>query len=212
MGAIGYGGRVVSGLGGALEGQTLASISAIAKNPLRVEQRTRRVEDGAGGNVEQSFKFPLWVEAKATGKTPMCGAFKQAQQYLQEFLARFPGCYPPLVVNITDGESSDGDPLPAAQAVRNLASKDGNVLVFNAHLSETQAQPIEFPASEGSLPDKFAKQLFQMSSMLPPPLLEAARTSRVPVREGARGFVFNADLVSVIGFLELGTKVAQGVR
>jgi hypothetical protein len=31
------------------------------------------------------------------------------------------------------------------------------------------------------------------------------------VQEAARGFMFNADLVSVIRFLEIGTRVAPGV-
>src|SRR5215471_16916131 len=35
VGVIGYGGRVVSALGGGLAGQTIVPISAIAGNPLR---------------------------------------------------------------------------------------------------------------------------------------------------------------------------------
>ena len=212
VGVIGYGGRVVSALSGSLAGQTLAPISAIANNPLRVEQRTRKVDDGAGGILEQSFKFPLWIEARGTGKTPMCEALRLAQQYLQVFLGRFPGCYPPLVINITDGMATDGDPLPVARTVQQMTSSDGNVLLFNAHVSARQALAIEFPATDDHLPDSFAKLLFRMSSPLPPRLFEAARTDKFPVQSGARGFVFNADLVSVIRFLDIGTRVAQSVR
>src|SRR5437667_1398506 len=43
-GLIGYGGRVGSALGGALGGQTLVPVSAVASNPLRIEQRTRKVD------------------------------------------------------------------------------------------------------------------------------------------------------------------------
>jgi hypothetical protein len=125
VGVIGYGGRVVSALGGDLAGQTLVPISAIANNPLRVEQRTRKVDDGAGGILEQSFKFPLWFESKATGRTPMCEALKLAKQYLEIFLGRFPSCYPPLVINVTDGMPTDGDPLPVAKSLQQLASEDG---------------------------------------------------------------------------------------
>jgi hypothetical protein len=212
VGVIGYGGRVVSALGGSLAGQTLVPIGAIAGNPLRIEQRTRKVEDGSGGTIEQSFKFPVWFEAKANGKTPMCEALATAKQYGEDFLGRFPGCYPPLVLNITDGAATDGDPLPAAKAVRQLASQDGNVLLFNAHISSAQSVAIEFPASEAGLPDNFSRLLFRMSSKLPPRLFDAARADKFPVRDGACGFVFNANLVSVIRFLDIGTRVAQGVR
>jgi hypothetical protein len=212
VGVIGYGGRVVPALGGSLAGQTLVPISAIANNPLRVEQRTRKVDDGAGGIFEQSFKFPIWFESRATGKTPMCEALKLAEKYLEVFLGQYPGCYPPLVVNITDGMATDGDPLPIATKLQQIVSKDGNVMLFNAHVSDSEVLPIEYPAAESALPDKFAKLLFRMSSPLPAKLFDAARAEKFLVQPGSRGFVFNADLVSVIRFLDIGTRVAQSVR
>jgi hypothetical protein len=212
VGVIGYGGKAAPALGGALAGRTLVPLSVLADNPLRVEQRTRKVDGGTAGLSEQSFRFPVWFEPKAEPRTPMCAALKLAAQYLEVFLARYPACYPPLVINITDGMATDGDPLPAARAVQRLASADGNVLLFNAHISSSPAAPIEFPAGEDGLPDNFAKLLFRMSSPLPPPLFEAARADKFLVLSGARGFVFNADLVSVIRFLDIGTRVAQGAR
>jgi hypothetical protein len=212
VGLVGYGGRVGPAFGGALAGQTLVPVTALANNPLRVEQRTRKVDDGAGGLVEQSFKFPVWFEPVGTGRTPMCQAMGLAKQYLEGFLKQYPACYPPLVINITDGMSTDGEPLPAAKALRSLASSDGEVLLFNAHVSASSAYPVEFPAAEDGLPDNFARLLFRMSSVLPPRLLEAARAEGYPAGPGTRGFVFNADLVAVIRFLDLGTRVSQGVR
>src|SRR5207244_4041272 len=99
VGVIGYGGRVAWSLGGKLAGQKLVPISAIANNPLRVDQRTRKVDDGAGGLVEQKFKFPIWFEPIAGGRTPMCEALGEATTALESFIARFPGSFPPLVEN-----------------------------------------------------------------------------------------------------------------
>jgi hypothetical protein len=212
VGMISYGGRVLSAFGGALAGSTLVPISQITDNPLRVEVRTRKVDDGAGGLLEQQFKFPVWFEARPTGRTPMCGALAKAKEYLRAFLGTHPGCYPPLVINITDGQPTDGDPQLAAKELRALGSQDGNVLLFNAHLSDKHSRPIEFPADEAGLPDDFAKLLFRMSSELPPKFLEAARADGFATGPHSRGFVFNADLVAVIRFLDIGTRVAQGVR
>jgi len=212
IGVIGYGGRADSALGGALAGQPLVPISALANHPLRVEDRTRKVDDGAGGILEQKFKFAVWLEAKHGGRTPMCQALTMARQSLEVFLVRYPGCYPPLVVNITDGMSTDGDPLPLAKSLCSLKSTDGNVLLFNAHISDLPANPVQFPSAKEGLPDDFAKLLFDMSSPLPPQLVEAARRAGFAGHPGSRGFVFNADLVSIIQFLDIGTKVAQGVR
>ena len=49
--------------------------------------------------------------------------------------------------------------------------------------------------------------LFRMSSLLPPGMRETARREGYLVGDQTRGFVFNADLVSVIRFLDIGTRV-----
>jgi hypothetical protein len=212
VGVVGYGGRVAWVLGGQLAGQKLVPVSAIANFPLRVEQRMRKIDDGAGGLVEQRFKFPVWLEPIAGGRTPMCQAITEAAQALEGFIAKFPDAFPPLVINISDGKATDGNPELPAALLRQLATSDGAVLFFNAHLSSLPARPIEFPARESELPDPEAQVLFRMSSILPPRLQDAARGEGFRVEEATRGFVFNADLVSVIRFLDIGTRVAQTVR
>ncbi|HEV3261373.1 MAG TPA: vWA domain-containing protein [Gemmataceae bacterium] len=212
VGVIGYGARVGPAFGGGLADRGLVPVSDIANTPLRVEQRTRKVDDGAGGLVEQKFKFPVWFEPTADGKTPMCKAFNLAGQAVLQFIKRFPSCYPPMVLNITDGMATDGNPEPAAGGVRSLASQDGEVLLFNAHLSSRPEKPIEFAAKDQGLPDDFARLLFRMSSVLPPPLQAAARQEGFQAGPQTRGFVFNADLVSVIRFMDIGTKAATAVR
>jgi hypothetical protein len=212
VGVIGYGSQVGPAFGGKLAGRGLVPVSEIANNPLRVEQRTRKVDDGAGGLVEQKFKFPVWFEPTADGKTPMCQALSLAQQAIGEFVRRFPACYPPVVLNVTDGAATDGNPETRAAALRKLASADGGVLLFNAHLSSRKDRPIEFPDKEADLPDDYARMLFRMSSPLPVKIQAAARNEGFRVSDETRGFVFNADLVSVVRFMDIGTKVAAGVR
>jgi hypothetical protein len=212
VGVVGYGGRVAWALGGKLTGQKLVPISVLANSPLKVEQRTRKVDDGAGGLVEQKFKFPVWFEPTAGGRTPMCQAIADAATALEEFIGQYPDAFPPLTINISDGKATDGNPELPAFKVRNLTTTDGNALMFNAHLSSKEARPIEFPSQESELPDAEALKLFNMSSILPPRLRDAARSEGFRVNENARGFVFNADLVSVIRFLDIGTRAAQSAR
>jgi hypothetical protein len=212
VGVIGYDATVQPALGGPLAGRRLVPVSTLANNPLRVEQRTRKIEDGAGGLIEQSFKFPVWFEPVAHGNTPMCEALDLARQTVDDFIARAPTCFPPLVINITDGKANDGDPRTPAAALRALATTDGSVLLLNAHLSSTPGPAVLFPAREEDLGDAYARLVFRMSSSLPPRLLEAARGDGFRLAAGARGFVFNADLVAVIRFLDIGTRVAQNVR
>ena len=56
------------------------------------------------------------------------------------------------------------------------------------------------------LPDDYARLLFRMSSPLPPAMLRQAQILEASVPDGAVGFAFNADLASVIMFLDIGTR------
>jgi hypothetical protein len=205
-GVLGYGSSVGPAFAGSLSGRELTSISEIAEYPARVEERTKKVDDGAGGIVDQTVKFPIWFDAVARGGTPMCETLRRAETILSTWVTEHPDCFPPIVINITDGESTDGDPTPAAEAVRRVSSSDGETLLFNVHLSSHGASPIEFPDSEAGLPDKYAELLFRTSSLLPSYMQNVARQEGYKVSDGSRGFVFNADRVSVIRFLDIGTR------
>jgi hypothetical protein len=135
----------------------------------------------------------------------MCEALTKAKTILDGWLRDHPDAFPPIVVNITDGEATDGDPSAAADALRKLRSNDGEVLLLNVHLSSQRASPIEFPDTDAILPDQFAKLLFRISSNLTPSMRAAADLEGIKTSEGTRGFVFNADMVSVIKFLNIGT-------
>jgi hypothetical protein len=206
VGVIGYGAHVGPAFSGPLAGRELVPISEVGNIPARIEERTRRVDDGAGGLVEQRVRFPIWFDPVASGGTPMCQALGLAQRILQGWLSQHPACFPPIVINITDGEATDGDPSGPADAIRRLSSNDGEVLLFNVHLSSQRAAPIEFPDSEAGLLDQFARLLFRMSSPLPAYMRSIAQQEGYRVSEGTRGFVFNADMVAVIRFLEIGTR------
>jgi hypothetical protein len=206
LAVIGYGQQVGSALPGPLASCQLVSIGDLANNPLRVEVRTRQEKDPRGQPVQRTSKIPIWIEPVAGGNTPLAEALTQATELIQGFLKQYPDCFPPLVINLTDGRATT-DPRPQARVLSSQGSSDGPVLMFNVHISEKPDSPIEFPDSEAGLPDNFARLLFRISSVLPPPFLEVARVERVPVTEGSRGFVFNADLLSVIKFLNVGTKV-----
>lgn len=206
VGVIGYGASVGPAFAGALSGRELVPVSEIAKHPTRVEERMRKVEDGAGGLVEQKVKFPIWFGPIANGGTPMCAALEYAHQILSDWVQRHPTSYPPIVINITDGEATDGDPTGPAQKLMSLNTQDGNLLLFNCHISSRSAAPILFPSSDEGLPDEFARMLFKMSSVLPDSLRQAAQAEGFQVGDQARGFAFNADLVDVIRFLDIGTR------
>jgi hypothetical protein len=204
---LGYGGRSVqSAFGGALQGQDLVPISLVADHPLRVDQRTKLKSDGAGGVIELKTDFPVWVEPLANGATPMCQALTNARNLAAAWIAEHARGFPPIALNLTDGEANDGDPVEHAQQLRQLRTDDGGVLLFNLHISDAGGSPITFPADASVLPNVYARSLFEMSSELPPHMCAYAAQKHYDIKEGSRGFVYNSDIVSVVQFLDIGTR------
>lgn len=76
---VGYGATVGSAFTGALGGRDIVPLSEVADNPARVDERTKKVPDGAGGLVETSVNFPLWMDPVAHGGTPMNRALQYAE-------------------------------------------------------------------------------------------------------------------------------------
>lgn len=194
IGVIGYGGNGVGhGLGGSLAGEIVHPISVVANSPLRVEDRTRLEDDGAGGVLERRIKFPVWFDPISSGGTPMRAALIKAAEALVSWCDTHPNCYPPTIINVTDGASTDGDPDSVGAALRQISIRDGECLLFNLHVSTQQDEGIQFPSADSALPDTYAKLLFGMSSVLPPHVAKLATDKGYPLTEAARGFMFNAD-------------------
>lgn len=206
---IGYGAQVAPGFSGKLAGRDLVPLSEIANSPARVEERTKQVDDGAGGSITQKVKFPIWFEPQANGTTPMGQALSLAHHILEGWVGRHPQSYPPIVINITDGEATDSGPGPQAEVLTALATNDGNTLLFNCHISSKPLEPIVFPESEDHLSDSFSRVLFNASSLMPDGLRELAKAENFILNPNARGFAFNADLVELIRFLDIGTRASN---
>lgn len=204
---IGYGRKVGPAFGGPLEQRQLAPIADVADYPLQVKTSYKKVADGAGGWVEIPVRFPVWMHPAAAGKTPMCEALFRVKGILESWLSEHPQGFPPTVLHLTDGESSDGDPTLIGREIMSLNTDDGAVLLFNCHISSRRSSKIEYPADEGSLGDGFARTLFQISSPLPPNFLAAAAQLGVSACDGSRGFVFNGDPSSIVQFYEIGTSL-----
>jgi hypothetical protein len=149
------------------------------------------------------------MDPVTSGGTPMTRALQYAESLVSKWLVDHPGSFPPIVLNLTDGESTDGDPTEAADALRAHASADGAVLLFNLHVSAAGAEPVTFPDHDGALPDAYARTLFGMSSKLPSDMRSYAATQGFPVSDATRGFVYNADIASIVQFLDIGTRATD---
>jgi hypothetical protein len=76
----------------------------------------------------------------------------------------------------------------------------------------TAADSFMFPNGDQGLPDALARVLFHMSSVLPEPFYRHGVMEGFPLQPNARGMAFNADIVCLIQFLNMGTQAAPGLR
>lgn len=210
VGVLGYHSeRVRNGLDGALDSKTFHPISHFESHPLRLEERMRKMDDGAGGLVEHPVKFPVWYEPHTEGGTPMRAALTKVAEDLAVWCDAHPASFPPVVLHLTDGESTDGNPEPVAEAIRQLQTDDGNVVLMNIHISPVSDRRIEFPDRDDDLPNRAAKLLFGMSSMLPAGMVAVARDMNYPVTDASRAFMFNAQSTDIVQFFEIGTRATS---
>lgn len=210
VGVIGYGGHgIANGFSGALGARVLNPVSAIEQNPTRVEDRKKRMDDGAGGIVETAVKFPVWFEPRADGGTPMRAALAKAAEEIAAWCDAHPESYPPTILHVTDGESGDGDPEEIAANLGQFRTNDGSVVVMNIHVSALGSDTIKFPSSDSRLPDSYAKMLFRMSSVLPPHVAAFAKDKGYAVTPESRGYMFNAEAGEIVDFFDIGTRASQ---
>lgn len=195
------GGTARSALLGALVGKPFVSLPELNEHPLRVETRLKKELDDSGQVIEIPSQFPVWVEPMVGTATPMCAALRMARELAEGWVKKHPDHYPPVVINITDGASTDGDPREAAHELCELGTSDGAVLLFNVFLTDKPVPPIEFPSQAGQIPtdaENLGTTLFDMSSEIP----ESARKNIAgaagqTLPSGARGLVLNGDAGSI---------------
>ncbi len=210
IGVVGYGGDSVgSAFGGALSGPIVLPISEIESNPLRIDEREQDVDSGDDVLEKQVVKFPVWIDPIHDGGTPMSKAMRIIAETVAEWCDSHPSSYPPTVVHVTDGQSTDGNPEDIAAAVKGISTNDGEVLMFNLHVDTESGDETLFPSSEDELPDEYAKLLFRMSSPFPDHLAAVAQGMGYDVTGDSRFFAYKAGMDFIGHFFEIGTRASQ---
>lgn len=170
---IGYGHEVYSGWNGTLAGRDFVSPEEIKNNPykkitVREEVRTRK------GTQVKEIEKNQWVEARCDGHwTHVHKAFAKAKQMLEKWMEihHDQDCYPPTIINITDGQFTDATReqiIQLANELKSMYTNDGNVLLWNIHITPNTIEQILLPVGKAELNgNKYSELLYDMSSLLP---------------------------------------------
>jgi hypothetical protein len=206
---IGYGEQVKSAFDGLFDTPWVTP-EDLTTACLRVEKIKTQVDNGDGGLEEVESEYPVWFDPYAMGSTPMAKAFDLSYSLTSQWVKDHPDSFPPIVINITDGEPDDKqEAQTSASKLRSVKTSDGETLLFNIHISSNNAPEVILPSDVSELPpgDSYAQFLFHLSSPLPEKMLGRASMSGYSVRSGARGFVYNAKPETLIEVLEIGTQI-----
>lgn len=185
---------------------------AARETPLRTVTVERTLPSGE--RTLHDVTAPCWITPSSRGTTPMYEALCRVQELVEGWCARpaHADSFPPVVFNITDGESSDGDEQElrdVCRRIRRAATADGGVFMIHVHIATApDAQSVLFPTEEvvrtnGS---RYARLLYDCSSPMPPALDEAIRDLKGPgARPPFRGMSFNASMAELISVLNIGS-------
>ncbi len=129
---------------------------------------------------------------------------------MDDFLQGKPDTEMVRVSGFVQNEPYDGDPASRLAHLTNLTSSDGNVMLFNIHMSANpDAKAIIFPDSPDGLPDEYSKMLWATASPLTPSMQALAREYRIKTNANSRGFVLNSDMVLLVQAIDIGTRPAN---
>lgn len=212
--------RIGSCFQGELATRLWHPMNVVQANPLRLKDTVQKIFDSdANEMIEMPVQVPLWIEPKLGGAAPLCAALDYSRLIVKKWISDgHQNCFPPIVIHITDGEGTDGNPVDAANRLKQLQTDDGNVLLFNFYLSTLPGATIQFPSQVNDLPDHRAKRVFDLSSVIPEPMIQEARDLDDKLDPLPRGFVYHcdssslaADLSAVLGFYRFGSRDSRFV-
>ncbi len=186
-------------------------------------------EDGWVKNYSELHRYngsqaeiPRWFKHVPNGKTPMLKAFQTARRVIEEHISQFPDSFPPVLLNISDGEPSDcGEPIDwslltsECEAIRSLGRDGNHPIICNVHLDPRgRGLPSlypEKPPSENGIEDGLWRSSSKISD-----LIGFQKNHSIPevARDGngdRRFFVFNSDLMHFHEFLSFSTRLGTNI-
>ena len=211
---IGYGDDASFGWQGTLAGRDFVSPEELKNNPfkkitVKEEKRTRK-----GVELKEVEKVQ-WVEPLAAGKyTRAHKAFEMVKELLNKWMKEHheKDCYPPTIINITDG-AFNGIINPRevntqlANELKAMFTNDGNVLLWNIHVTPDNQEQILLPISKTELKeDKYSEWLYDMSSLLPARYSQPIGDLRGDAENTRHvAMATNTDLSTLIQLMDIGT-------
>ena len=187
-------------------------------NPLRIEEISKKVSDGAGGLVEIKAKMPIWIEPIDKDRwTNMTGAFQMAKETVEAWLNDKPDNPAPVIINISDGmpyynhkerKECMEETIAVVNEIKSIETSDGKIQIFNAMIGD--GEKVVFPKTPDNLVSDEAKFIYEISTEIPEAYRGAAEKNELAFESGARGAIYNADAEHLVKLIDFGSSKGQG--
>jgi len=209
---IGYGHETYSGWNGMLAGRDFVSPEELKNNPfkkitVKEEKRTRK------GTMIKEIEKVQWLEPRCDGNwTHVHLAFDRAKALLDKWMKEHheKDCYPPTIINITDGQFTHAKReqiIQQANELKAMFTNDGNVLLWNIHITPVNLEQVLLPIGKQELEgNQYSELLFDMSSLLPTrynQTISDIRGDSIDARHVA--MATNTDMSTLIQLMDIGT-------
>lgn len=185
-------------------------------------RRTLSNEEQLSEQNSAIFQHSLdeWFSPHAEGNTPMYEAMLRVRDLAKEWCEKSENrqSFPPVVINITDGEASDCDDnelRDICEQIKRIATDDGNVLLINIHISTDSTLPaIIFPmAEELTGAGRYSRLLAECSSIMP-----SAFDSAICEMKGRGatppffGMGYNASIIELLSMVNIGSRSVTNMQ
>lgn len=199
---------------GKLEGKEFVTISELKDGILNTLESIVSETNRFGKIVDKKITRRVWITPQANGLTPMKNAFELAKTNLEKWVLKNENSFPPLLINITDGEASDVDDfeelIDLCDEIKKINTSDGGVLIYNYHMSNNNDNEIIFPKCSDDIgEDEYTIALSKMSSFIPKTISNiAAKEFNRPdiIKEDTFGLIVNSTSInSLIKLFKIGT-------
>lgn len=206
------------------DGRRFVPVTELAvREPRRASYTVERTTCD-GTTLLREEGVDMWIEPWAAGGTPMYEALFEIRELLRGWCAEPANAesFPPVVINITDGEASDcnaAELTDICRGIKGLRTGDGNVLLMNIHITaDTARKLLLFPTRselEAFGVDRYTSMLADCSSVMPSVFNGLIADSRAEAGVSGEPYLamgYNISPEGLFCMLNIGSRSVTGLQ
>ncbi len=212
---IGYGNTTYSAWSGALAGRFFVTPEELNLNPYDKVTYCQKIHTRQGLTEKEIIK-KKWVESRCDRS---CSGLplKKVHELIKEWIEHHIHCYPPTIINITDGmiPTHYRTEIPLERnrlsELTSLKTDYGNVLFYNIYMEAFSDHKLAYPVNQDDLDSREKDSIISFyydSSLVPTKYNQAISEIRMDKSGFTRhvGMTVNDDLISLLQLMDIGTS------